>query len=260
VTARTAAGARRLAGVAGEPVLSRGTWRTSIWAHFLGVGHHRAGRTTCAISNPASNPELLDELAKTFTDYKFDFKKLVRDICLSRTYQLATRAELDQRADTRNFAKAHDRRIRAEVLLDCISQVTEAKEKFRGLPLGARAVQIADGRRATTSSAPSAAPARDGLLVRSERWSRTSRRRFTCSTARRRDRRSSRRRREATARREKKTPEQVIEELYLRTSRASRARRRCRHHRAAEGREGPGPGAERPVLGAAEQQEFMFAH
>jgi hypothetical protein len=34
------------------------------------------------------------------------------------------------------------------VLLDCVSQVTEAKEKYQGLPLGARAVQIADGRTA----------------------------------------------------------------------------------------------------------------
>ncbi len=30
-------------------------------------------------------------------------------------------------------------------MLDCISQVTETKDKFQGLPLGARAVQIADG-------------------------------------------------------------------------------------------------------------------
>src|SRR5207248_6566275 len=37
------------------------------------------------------------------------------------------------------------RRIRAETFLDCISQVTETKNKFPGLPLGARAVQIADG-------------------------------------------------------------------------------------------------------------------
>ena len=35
--------------------------------------------------------------------------------------------------------------MRAEVLRDCLSQVTETKDKFRGLPLGARAVQIADG-------------------------------------------------------------------------------------------------------------------
>ena len=35
--------------------------------------------------------------------------------------------------------------MRAEVLLDCISQVTATPNKFKGLPLGARAVQIADG-------------------------------------------------------------------------------------------------------------------
>jgi len=37
------------------------------------------------------------------------------------------------------------RRVRAEVLLDCVSQVTATPNKFKGLPLGARAVQIADG-------------------------------------------------------------------------------------------------------------------
>ena len=35
--------------------------------------------------------------------------------------------------------------MRAEVLLDAISQVTETPNKFKGLPLGASAVQIADG-------------------------------------------------------------------------------------------------------------------
>jgi hypothetical protein len=35
--------------------------------------------------------------------------------------------------------------VRAEVLLDAVSQITETPNKFQGLPLGARAVQIADG-------------------------------------------------------------------------------------------------------------------
>jgi hypothetical protein len=35
--------------------------------------------------------------------------------------------------------------MRAEVMLDTISQATETPNKFQGLPLGARAVQIADG-------------------------------------------------------------------------------------------------------------------
>src|SRR4029450_104325 len=68
------------------------------------------------------------------------------DICTSCTYQLSTRPNETNVSDTRNFSHAAIRRIRAEVMLDCISQVTETKDKFRGLPTGARAVQIADGR------------------------------------------------------------------------------------------------------------------
>ncbi|PYJ03781.1 MAG: cell surface protein, partial [Verrucomicrobia bacterium] len=97
------------------------------------------------ISNPASNPELLEALAARFTAYQYDFKKLVGDICTSRTYQLSTRPNETNEGDDRNFAKAAIRRLRAEVLLDCVSQITETQDKFTGLPRGARAVQIADG-------------------------------------------------------------------------------------------------------------------
>ncbi len=48
--------------------------------------------------------------------------------------------------DIRNFSHANVRRIRAEILLDSISQATSTKDKFRSLPLGAKAVQIADGK------------------------------------------------------------------------------------------------------------------
>jgi hypothetical protein len=119
-----------------------------VWAHFFGQGIiHEVDDVR--VSNPASNPELLAELGKRFTEYKYDFKKLVRDICTSRTYQLATRPNASNEGDTRNFAKMPIRRIRAETLLDCITQVTETKNKFPGLPLGARAVEIADGSRST---------------------------------------------------------------------------------------------------------------
>jgi hypothetical protein len=115
-----------------------------VWAHFFGLGIIQEVDDV-RVSNPASNPELLQELGKRFTEYKYDFKKLVRDICTSRTYQLATRPNESNQGDTRNFAHQNVRRIRAEMFLDCISEVTETKNKFPGLPLGARAVQIADG-------------------------------------------------------------------------------------------------------------------
>ena len=119
-----------------------------IWAHFLGKGIIEPVDDV-RVSNPASNPELLDALAKKLTEYNYDFKRLVRDICLSRTYQLETRTNESNKSDTLNFASATIRRMRAEVLLDALSQVTDTKNKFRGLPLGARAVQIADGNTST---------------------------------------------------------------------------------------------------------------
>ncbi|HTD64928.1 MAG TPA: DUF1549 domain-containing protein, partial [Candidatus Limnocylindria bacterium] len=115
-----------------------------VWAHFLGKGIIDPVDDV-RVSNPSINPELLDALGTKFMDYKYDFKKLVRDICNSRTYQLSTRANESNALDDRNFSHASIRRMRAEVLLDCINGVTDTADKFQGLPRGARAVEIADG-------------------------------------------------------------------------------------------------------------------
>jgi hypothetical protein len=119
-----------------------------VWNHFFGQGIINEVDDV-RISNPASNQELLDELGKRFTGYKYDFKKLVKDICTSRTYQLSTQATKSNEGDTRNFARGPIRRIRAETMLDIITGVTDTKNKFPGLPLGAKAVQIADGQTST---------------------------------------------------------------------------------------------------------------
>lgn len=119
-----------------------------IWAQYMGRGIVEPVDDV-RISNPASNPELLDALAKKIVEYNYDLKRIVRDICTSRSYQLTTRPNDTNALDDRNFAKATIRRMRAEVLLDCISQVTETKDKFRGLPAGARAVEVADARTTT---------------------------------------------------------------------------------------------------------------
>lgn len=119
-----------------------------VWAHFFGRGIiHEVDDVR--VSNPPVNAELLDELGKRFTEYNYDFRKLVRDICTSRTYQLSTTPNESNETDHRNFAHAELRRIRSEVMLDCISIVTTTQDKFPGLPVGARAVQIADGNTAT---------------------------------------------------------------------------------------------------------------
>ncbi len=115
-----------------------------VWTHFFGLGIINEVDDV-RVSNPPSNSELLQELGKKFTEYNYDFKRLVKDIVLSNSYQLSTQTNSSNESDTKNFSHSSIRRIKAETFLDCISQVTETKNKFPGLPLGARAVQIADG-------------------------------------------------------------------------------------------------------------------
>ena len=119
-----------------------------VWAHFFGSGITDPVDDV-RISNPPANPELLAALSDRFVASGYDLRQLVRDICNSRTYQHSSATNETNATDTRNFSRAMVRRIRAEVLLDCISQATATPNKFKGLPLGSRAVQIADGNTST---------------------------------------------------------------------------------------------------------------
>ena len=73
-----------------------------VWAHFMGVGIVEPV-DDFRVSNPASNPELLDALGKHFTDTKYNLKALVRDICNSRTYQRSTQPQREQRRRRAEF-------------------------------------------------------------------------------------------------------------------------------------------------------------
>ena len=114
-----------------------------VWAHLTGVGIVDPV-DDIRISNPPSNPQLLEYLAKRMLDYNFDIRKLAREICLSKTYQRSTHANESNALDSRNYAKATVRRMRAEVLLDAIADASGAPAKHLTLPQGMRAVEVAD--------------------------------------------------------------------------------------------------------------------
>jgi hypothetical protein len=115
------------------------------WTHFFGRGIvHEPD--DARVSNPPSNGPLLAELGRRFAASGWDFRQLVRDIVQSRAYQRSCDTNETNALDDVNFSHAAVRRIRAEVLLDVLAEVTGTKNKFPGLPLGARAVQVADGR------------------------------------------------------------------------------------------------------------------
>ncbi|MFY9344286.1 MAG: DUF1549 domain-containing protein, partial [Planctomycetota bacterium] len=95
------------------------------------------------IGNPASHPELLQELAALLVRERFDLRALYRTICTSRTYQLARHPDAVPPA---LFAGNAVRRLSAEQLLDAIGAVTGVPSKYPGLPPGEPATAIASGR------------------------------------------------------------------------------------------------------------------
>lgn len=113
------------------------------WSHFFGRGIVEP-IDDFRVSNPPANGPLLEALAEHLIEYDHDLRRLVRDICLSNAYQRTIPATTKDNAAEANFAHAIVRPLPAETLLDCISQVTSAPHKYAGLPLGARATQIAD--------------------------------------------------------------------------------------------------------------------
>ncbi len=115
-----------------------------IWFHLFGKGIVDPV-DDFRDSNPSANDELLDALAKDFAASKFDVKKLIRTIMLSRTYQLSAQANDLNRDDTRYFSHAYTKLMSAEQLLDALCAVTDVPEKFAGLPAGTRAIQLPDG-------------------------------------------------------------------------------------------------------------------
>ena len=59
--------------------------------------------------------------------------------------QLSAQTNAFNRDDTKYFSHAYTKLISAEPLLDAICQATDIPEKFTGMPLGTRAVQLPDG-------------------------------------------------------------------------------------------------------------------
>lgn len=120
-----------------------------MWGYFLGKGIVDPV-DDFKDSNPPTHPELLKALASEFRKSGHNLKQLIRTIVQSRTYQLASQPNSNNRYDQINYSHFIPKPLEAEVLLDAISQVTgipevfhEGPESEKGQPpLGTRAVQL----------------------------------------------------------------------------------------------------------------------
>ncbi len=128
-----------------------------VWRNFLGRGLVEA-EDDLRETNPASNPELLDALARDFVRTKYNVKQLVRTIMNSAAYQRSSKPVAGNASDDRFYSRYLVRRLSAEVLLDSYAQVTgvptaftqvnssarDSASAYGGYPLGTRALQLPD--------------------------------------------------------------------------------------------------------------------
>jgi hypothetical protein len=113
------------------------------WKHFFGRGIVDP-EDDLRVTNPPSNPELLDALAAHFIATKFNLKEMVRTICRSSAYQLSSEPNEFNQGDRQNFSSFYPRRLQAEPLYDAINQVADTHVNFSGMPQRTRAVQLPD--------------------------------------------------------------------------------------------------------------------
>ena len=113
------------------------------WKHFFKRGLIEP-EDDLRDTNPPTNPELIDALAKHFTDSNFDLKSLVRVIAQSHAYQLSAMPNEHNAVDRQAYSHYYPKRMTAEVLLDSIDMVTASKTDFADLPAGTRAISLPD--------------------------------------------------------------------------------------------------------------------
>ncbi|HTN76782.1 MAG TPA: DUF1553 domain-containing protein, partial [Pirellulaceae bacterium] len=127
---------------ADNPFFAR-NWSNRIWAHMLGRGIVEPV-DDFRLTNPPSNPELLDALSQHFVEQRFDLQALLRTIIASRVYQQSSQPNATNERDQQNYSRYLLKCLEAEVLLDAVCDVTAVPEKFEGVPAGARAIQLWD--------------------------------------------------------------------------------------------------------------------
>jgi hypothetical protein len=94
-----------------------------VWQHLFGEGIVRTADNFGATGEPPTHPELLDYLSMHFMEQGWSLKRLVRDLVLSRTYQLSSQVLSENREidpGNRMFWRSNARRLDAEAIRDAM--------------------------------------------------------------------------------------------------------------------------------------------
>jgi hypothetical protein len=115
-----------------------------VFKHYLGRGLVEPV-DDFRVTNPPTNPALLEALADDFVKHGYSLRHTIRRILHSRTYQLSSEPNQTNSEDHLNYSRYYPKRLMAEQLIDAVTQVTGVPEKYPGFPIGTRAMSIPQG-------------------------------------------------------------------------------------------------------------------
>ncbi|MEC8474718.1 MAG: DUF1553 domain-containing protein [Planctomycetota bacterium] len=95
-------------------------------------------------TNPATHPELLEELSSEFVKSGYDIRAILRVMANSNCYQRSAVPQLGNVSDVAFYSHYNVRPLQAEVLADAISDVLDSPLAYGNQPIGTRAVELMD--------------------------------------------------------------------------------------------------------------------
>ena len=106
-----------------------------IWRWNMGTGLVETPSNFGLMGERPSNPELLDYLASKFQAEGMSFKKLHKEILLSKTYQLSTvSTDITDEKDPENrlYSHANRRRLESEGIWDALLSASDKLDRREG--------------------------------------------------------------------------------------------------------------------------------
>ena len=124
------------------PVAARATVNR-LWSHFFGRGLVEP-IDDLRLTNPATHPQLLNELTDSLLRQQYDLKQLMRMMVLSEAYRRQAPSSAEKSLGDVTYDDGPRKSLTAEVLLDLINDATGNKNIDRLKSDDGRAIQIAD--------------------------------------------------------------------------------------------------------------------
>jgi hypothetical protein len=141
-----------------NPLTAR-VYANRIWHHLFGRGIVPSTDNFGVLGEKPSHPELLDWLAGRLVEQKWSTKKLIREVMLSKTYQMSSKPS-DAIAETKDptnvlLHRMSVRRMQGEVIRDAVLAVAgRLDKKMYGPPVAVHLTTFMEGRGRPGRSGP----------------------------------------------------------------------------------------------------------